>query len=82
MIKEQLPAVCQLMKSGDLCIDSIDVFCEKGVFGLETTRRILDAGKRAGLALNFHGDELNPMEAGKVGLSCLPVCLSMCLSIG
>jgi imidazolonepropionase len=66
VINEQLPAVCQLMESGDLSVDSIDVFFEKGVFGPQTTRRILEAGKQAGLALNFHGDELSPMEAGKL----------------
>ncbi|XP_062522801.1 probable imidazolonepropionase isoform X2 [Corticium candelabrum] len=67
VINQQLPAVCRLMESKDLHVDSIDVFCEKGVFGLETTRRILEAGRDVGLALNFHGDELHPMEAGKLG---------------
>ena len=42
------------------------MFCEKGVFGLEETRRILQAGKAAGLAINFHGDELHPMKAAEV----------------
>ena len=55
-------------------MDNIDVFCEKGVFGLDDTRKILEAGKAAGLAVNFHGDELHPMKAAEViylrSLSC------------
>lgn len=42
------------------------MFCEKGVVGLDETRRILEAGKAAGLALNFHGDERHPMKAAEV----------------
>ena len=34
-----------------------DVFCEQGVFSVEQTRRILDAARRAGLALRLHADE-------------------------
>lgn len=30
-------------------------------------RRILQAGKEAGLLLNFHGDEINYMSAGELG---------------
>ena len=30
-------------------------------------RRILEAGKALGLELNFHGDEINPMQAGELG---------------
>jgi imidazolonepropionase len=41
-----------------------DVFCEKGVFEAEDTRRILEAGAAAGLKLNFHGDEIHPMQSG------------------
>ena len=47
-------------------MDNIDVFCEKGVFGLDDTRKILEAGKAIGLAVNFHGDELHPMKAAEV----------------
>lgn len=54
------------MKNDEVIVDNIDVFCEKGVFGLDETRRILKAGKAAGLALNFHGDELHPMKAAEV----------------
>ena len=57
------------MKNEEINVDNIDVFCEKGVFGLDETRRILEAGKAAGLALNFHGDELHPMKAAEVYLN-------------
>lgn len=45
------------------------MFCEKGVFDLESTRRILQAGKDIGLQINFHGDELHPMNSAEVCLS-------------
>lgn len=35
----------------------IDVFCEDGAFDLESTRKILSAGKQHGLALKAHVDE-------------------------
>jgi len=34
-----------------------DVFCEKGVFEIEDSRRILEAGKRVGLLPRIHADE-------------------------
>jgi imidazolonepropionase len=35
-----------------------DVFCEEGVFTVEESRRMLEAGRRAGLGLRIHADEL------------------------
>ncbi len=35
-----------------------DVFCEEGVFTVPESRRILEAGRRAGLGLRVHADEL------------------------
>lgn len=55
-------------------MDNIDVFCEKGVFGLDNTRKILEAGKAIGLAVNFHGDELHPMKAAEVIQLCSLPC--------
>lgn len=54
------------MKSGELYVENIDVFCEKGVFEADHTKRILEAGKKAGFRINFHGDELHPMKSGEV----------------
>jgi len=36
-----------------------DVFCEEGVFTVEQSRRVLEAGKRHGLAPKLHADELH-----------------------
>uniref|UniRef100_A0A8D2BNC5 imidazolonepropionase n=1 Tax=Sus scrofa TaxID=9823 RepID=A0A8D2BNC5_PIG len=57
----------ELGRNGEIRVDNIDVFCEKGVFDLEATRRILQSGKDAGLQINFHGDELHPMKAAELG---------------
>ena len=37
-----------------------DVFCERGAFNLEQTRRILEAAKQHGMALKVHADEFEP----------------------
>lgn len=66
VINHQIPKLQELMKTKEIVVDNIDVFCEKGVFGIEETKRILKAGKAAGLAVNFHGDELHPMKAAEV----------------
>lgn len=38
----------------------IDVFCERGAFDPEQSRRVLDAGAAAGLGLRVHGNQLGP----------------------
>ncbi|NLJ33965.1 MAG: imidazolonepropionase [Firmicutes bacterium] len=38
-----------------------DVFCEDGVFAVEESRDILEAGKRYGLAAKVHADEITPL---------------------
>ncbi len=35
-----------------------DVFCETGVFTVDESRKILEAGRRAGMGLRVHADEL------------------------
>ncbi|KAK7170968.1 hypothetical protein R3I94_001005 [Phoxinus phoxinus] len=67
IVAVQLPKIKELMASGDLQVDNIDVFCEKGVFDLNSTRCILQAGKDMGLNINFHGDELHPMNSAHLG---------------
>jgi imidazolonepropionase len=48
-----------------------DVFCERGVFEIDDSRRILEAGKRNGLLPRIHADEFYPLGgaelAGEVG---------------
>ncbi|XP_076015861.1 putative imidazolonepropionase [Genypterus blacodes] len=67
VLQVQLPRLKELMASGKLRVDNIDVFCEHGVFDLEATRAILQAGKDMGLNINFHGDELHPMNSAQLG---------------
>ncbi|XP_070559217.1 probable imidazolonepropionase [Ptychodera flava] len=67
VINVQLPVVHKMMQNGELEVDHIDVFCEKGVFNLDQTKRILESGVNAGLAINFHGEELHPMKSAELG---------------
>lgn len=43
-----------------------DVFCEKGVFSLDETRRILDAARKKGLKARIHADELHAFGAAEL----------------
>lgn len=72
ILSVQLPAIQKQISAGRMQVDNIDVFCEKGVFDLDSTCRILKAGKDMGLNINFHGDELHPMNAAQV---CIHTCV-------
>ncbi|KAI0234437.1 putative imidazolonepropionase [Lamellibrachia satsuma] len=63
----QLPRLRQLMETGRLHVDNIDVFCEEGVFSVDQTRRILTVGQQMGLAINFHGEELHRLNSAEMG---------------
>ncbi|XP_057710714.1 probable imidazolonepropionase [Corythoichthys intestinalis] len=67
IVEVQLPALKEHVVAGTLRVDNIDVFCERGVFDVPSTRAILRAGKDMGLNANFHGDELHPMNAAQLG---------------
>ncbi|XP_020782364.1 probable imidazolonepropionase [Boleophthalmus pectinirostris] len=67
ILQVQLPKLKECMESGAIQVDNIDVFCEKGVFDLSSTKSILQAGKDIGLNINFHGDELHPMNSAQLG---------------
>ncbi|XP_056280676.1 probable imidazolonepropionase [Pseudoliparis swirei] len=67
ILQVQLPALKERMSAGTLSVHNIDVFCEEGVFDLRATRSILQAGKELGLDINFHGDELHPMNSAQLG---------------
>ena len=49
VIVNQLAQVIKENASGNLNVENIDVFCEKGVFEIEDSRRMLKAGQEAGL---------------------------------
>uniref|UniRef100_A0A8C8SZA5 Probable imidazolonepropionase n=1 Tax=Pelusios castaneus TaxID=367368 RepID=A0A8C8SZA5_9SAUR len=67
IINNHLPKLKELNLNGEIHVNNIDVFCEKGVFDLNCTRRILQGGKDIGLQINFHGDELHPMKSAELG---------------
>lgn len=52
--QEMIPRVAQ---TG--VVDFIDVFCDKGFFTVEQTRRILKAGWRCGMSPKIHANELD-----------------------
>ncbi len=54
VIREMIPAVAD-QNLARYC----DVFCEKDVFTIDETRRILEAAARYGLKSRIHADELN-----------------------
>uniref|UniRef100_A0A914DG42 Imidazolonepropionase n=1 Tax=Acrobeloides nanus TaxID=290746 RepID=A0A914DG42_9BILA len=68
IIETILPEIEHMQKSGELTVvENIDVFCEKGVFELESSQKILEAGKNIGLRANFHADELHPLGGAEMG---------------
>ncbi|MDY6055859.1 imidazolonepropionase [Micrococcus sp.] len=41
-------------------VDWVDVFCDRGAFTGEQSRRVLTAGRDAGLGLRLHGNQIEP----------------------
>ena len=62
LIDDMLPAVAN-QAVAKFC----DVFCEKNVFSVEQSRRILQAAQDAGLGLKIHADEVH--DLGGAGLA-------------
>ena len=54
VVDEQIPAV-ESQEIAEFC----DVFCEEGVFDVEESRRVLEAGTEAGLTPKVHAEELS-----------------------
>ena len=69
VIENQIPAVVDCIKKGEIKVDNIDVFCEKGVFELESSRSILLEGKKNNMNINFHAEELNYIGGVEMGVS-------------
>jgi len=61
VVDEMLPAV-----SGEGLARYCDVFCEKGVFTVEQSRRILLAAREHGLEPKLHADELHAFGAAEL----------------
>ena len=67
VIENQIPDIVRRNKSGELAVENIVVFCEKGVFDVGQTKLILKAGKDQGnFRINFHGEELNYLGSAEV----------------
>ena len=61
VINEMLPLVAT-ERLAEYC----DIFCESGYFDVATSRRILSAANRHGLALRMHADQLTNSGAAKL----------------
>ncbi len=62
VVDEQIPAVAE-QGVAEFC----DVFCEEGVFSVEQSRRVLEAGAEHGLTPKVHAEELSHL--GGAGLA-------------
>lgn len=61
VIHEMLPLVTE-QKLACYC----DVFCEKGVFSIDQSRRLLVAARNMGLKLKLHADEIVPLGGAEL----------------
>ncbi len=61
VIREMLPAVVE-KDLAEFC----DVFCEEGVFDVETSREILKAAQEKGLKVKVHADQLTALGGGRL----------------
>ncbi len=62
IVKEWIPEIAR-RRLAEYC----DVFCEKGYFNVDQSRRILEAGIRAGMKPRIHADWLAHSGGAKVG---------------
>jgi imidazolonepropionase len=61
VVNKMLPRV-----ASESLAEFCDVFCERGYFDIEQSRRILDSAKRLGLRLRIHADQLSNSGAAKL----------------
>jgi len=61
VIDEQLPAI-EAQGIAEFC----DVFCEAGVFSVEQSRRVLEAGRERGLTPKVHAEELTRLGGSQL----------------
>lgn len=63
IIDEMLPKVSEKVLA-EFC----DVFCERGVFSLEQSRRVLSSAKECGLRSKVHADEMSPLGGAELAV--------------
>lgn len=68
IINSMLPAIAE-----EKLADYIDVFCEKGYFDSEETKRILEAGATYGLKAKVHAEQLSHSNGIKTAVDCYAV---------
>ena len=56
-----IPYICE-----NKLAEFIDCFCEEGVFSVEESRRILNAGKKLGLNIKIHADEVETVKGAEL----------------
>ncbi|WP_394583963.1 imidazolonepropionase [Cytobacillus firmus] len=61
VIEEMLPKVAE-----EKLAEFNDIFCERGVFTPEQSRKLLEAGKKHGLIPKIHADEIEPYEGAEL----------------
>src|SRR4030095_15056395 len=61
VVNEMMPRV-----TSDSLAEFCDVFCERGYFDIEQSRRILNSAKGLGLRLRIHADQLSNSGAAKL----------------
>ncbi len=61
IVDEMIPAVVEAKAA-----EFSDVFCEKGVFDIEQSRRILQTAKKAGMKIKLHADEIVPLGGAEL----------------
>lgn len=68
IIEEMIPEVSK-RKLAKFC----DVFCEEGVFTIEQSRKILEAGRKYGLIPKIHADEIKPLGGAELAaeINCI-----------
>jgi imidazolonepropionase len=61
IVQDMIPKV-----AGKVLAEFCDVFCERGVFSLEQSKRILAAGKEHGLRAKVHADEMSTLGGAEL----------------
>lgn len=61
IVGDMIPKIAE-KRSAEYC----DVFCEKGVFSLEQSRRVLATGKNYGLKPKLHADEMTTLGGAEL----------------
>ncbi len=68
VVEEMIPAVVEYAQAQGRPLPFIDVFCEAGVFDVPQSRRILEAGRAAGMPLKIHADEFEGLGGTKLAV--------------